>query len=103
MEEQPGRPPPYISYLKLEFPSFSGEQPREWSGKCEQYFRIYQIPEPQWVEVATMHFTGRAHRWKEGYLIDKPNIRWEEFVEAVWRRFGGLIAQRMVREFNKLT
>nr|CAD1820456.1 unnamed protein product [Ananas comosus var. bracteatus] len=80
-----------------------GEEPREWSGKCKQHFRIYQIPEPQWVEVATMHFSGKTHTWKEGYIMDKPNILWEDFVKAVWRRFGGSLAQRMVLEFNKLT
>nr|CAD1843422.1 unnamed protein product [Ananas comosus var. bracteatus] len=103
VEEQQGRPNYYVPYPKLDFLNFCGEEPREWSGKCEQYFRIYQIPEPQWVEVATMHFSGKAHRWKEGYLIDKPNITWEELSEAVCKRFGDSGIGRYVREFNKLT
>nr|CAD1835735.1 unnamed protein product [Ananas comosus var. bracteatus] len=93
----------HIPYPRLEFPTFQGEEPREWSSHCEQYFRIYQVPELQWVEIATMHFTGRAHRWKEGYLIDKPDITCEELVEAVCRRFDGSDLGRMIREFNKLT
>nr|CAD1843416.1 unnamed protein product [Ananas comosus var. bracteatus] len=102
-EEHQGRFQHHIPYLRLEFPTFQGEEPREWSSHCEQYFRIYQVPELQWVEIATMHFTGRAHRWKEGYLIDKPDITWEELVEAVCRRFDGSDLGRMIREFNKLT
>nr|CAD1817821.1 unnamed protein product [Ananas comosus var. bracteatus] len=79
-----------------------GDEPREWSSKCEQYYKIYQIHEPQWVEIATMHFTGKAHKWKEGYLIDKPDISWKELVEIVCKRFEGLDMGRIIREFNKL-
>ncbi len=49
-----------------------------------------------------MHFAGRAHRWKEGYIIDKPNITWEELVEATCRRFEGSDTRRFVMAFNKL-
>lgn len=92
-----------IPFPKLDLPAFNGEEPREWSGKYERYFRIYQIPEKKWVEVATMHFTGKAHRRKEGYLVDKPNINQEELTEAVCRRFGDSGIRKYVTEFNKLT
>ncbi len=92
----------YIPRPKLDYPTFGGEEPREWISKSEQYFRLYQIPEEQWVEVATLHFSGRAHRWKEGYLLDKPNISWEELTEATCRRFDGATMKKLMREFNKL-
>nr|CAD1832708.1 unnamed protein product [Ananas comosus var. bracteatus] len=40
----------------------------------------------RWVEIATMHFTGKAHKWKEGYFIDKPDISWKELAEIVCKR-----------------
>lgn len=57
------RTPYHIPFPKLKFPTFEGTEPREWADRCEQYFNLHQIPEQQWVEVATMHFTGRAHKW----------------------------------------
>ncbi len=102
MEEHPGKPTHHIQYPKLAFPTFNREEPKEWSSKCKQYYMIYQIPKLQWVEIATMHFSSRAHKWKEGYLIDKPNINWDELVEAACRRFEGLEIKRLVKEFNKL-
>lgn len=72
IEEQQGRPNDLVPYPKLEFLAFHGEEPKEWSSKCEQYFRIYQLLEPQWVEIATTHFSWKARSWKEGYLIDNP-------------------------------
>ncbi len=92
----------YVPHPKLDYPTFEGEEPREWMKKSEQYFRIYQIPEDQWVEIATMYFGGRAHRWKEGYLLDKPNINWEELTDGVCRRFDGALMKKLVRKFNKL-
>ena len=87
MEDLSGRTNFHIPYLKLDFPTFNGEKPREWGSKYKQYFKIYQIPITHWVKVATMYFIGKAHRWKEGYLIDKPNLNWKELIEVVNRRF----------------
>ncbi len=61
----------HIPFPKLEFPIFNGEEARAWVDRCEQYFGNHQIPEHQWADIATMHFTGKAHRWKQGYLVDK--------------------------------
>ncbi len=70
--------------------------------RSEQFFKLYQIPEEHWVEVATMHFTGKAHKWKEGYMVDKPELEWAELAEAVCRRFDGASMKKLVRKFNKL-
>ncbi len=96
------RQPHFIPYPKLDFPIFGGDEPREWFSRSEQFLRLYQIPEEQWVEIATMHFTGKAHKWKEGYMLDKPELGWEELVEAICRRFDGDSMKKLVREFNKL-
>ena len=96
------RTPLHLPYPKLEFPTFNGEEPREWSSKSEQYFKIYQIAVVEWVEITTVHLMRKAHRWKEGYLIDKPNLSWEELVEAVNRRFDSRNMKQLIRKFNKL-
>lgn len=49
-----------------------------------------------------MHFTEKAHRWKQGYLIDKPDISWEELTEALYKRYDCTSIRKLVREFNKL-
>ena len=54
------------------------------------------------MEIATMYFTGRAYKWKECYFIDKQNVKWEELVEAICRRFDGNSMKQLVKEFNKL-
>ncbi len=56
-----GRAQYHIPFPKLEFPVFNGEETREWVDKCEQYFGIHQIPEEHWVDIASMHFTGKAY------------------------------------------
>lgn len=101
MEEIQGRAKFHLPYPKLDFPTFS-EEPREQGSKYEQYFKTYQIHVNHWVEIATMHFIGKAHRWKDCYLIDKPNLSWEELLEAVRRRFDNNSMKQLVREFNKL-
>ena len=43
MEDIPSRTNFHIPYPKLDFSTFSREEPREWDSKYEQYFKIYQI------------------------------------------------------------
>ncbi len=92
----------HVPFPKLEFPIFVGEEPRVWVENCEQYFEVYQIPQHQWMGIATMHMTGRARTWKQSYLIQKQLVSWDEFVEALCRRFGQTGKRYLIREFNNL-
>ncbi len=92
----------HIPYPRLEFPIFMGEEPRVWVEHCEQYFEIYQIPQHQWMSVATMHISGRARTWKQSYLVNRQIVSWDEFIEALCRRFGQIGERYLIREFNNL-
>jgi len=39
---------------KLDFPSFSGENPQFWKAKCEKYFNVYSVHLDLWVRVASL-------------------------------------------------
>lgn len=93
---------PHVPFPKLEFPYFNGEEPWEWLTNCEQYFKVYQIPQPQWVGIATMHLNGRARSWKQSYFLSKPRVTWEDFAKALCKRFAHIGERYLVREFSNL-
>ncbi|KAJ9552427.1 hypothetical protein OSB04_016472 [Centaurea solstitialis] len=79
---------PHRPYNKIEFPNFSSGDPRGWLLKAEKYFRYYQIPDEEKVEIASMHLEGDAlnlYSWLSG---DHPITFWEELVQAFTRNFG---------------
>ncbi len=92
----------HTPYPWLEFLTFTGDEPRVWVENCEQYFEVYQIPHHQWLNIATMHMSGRARTWKQSYLVHKQMVSWEEFVESLYRRFAQTGERYLVREFNNL-
>jgi hypothetical protein len=46
---------PHHSLPKMPFPTFSGDNPKIWLNKCNNYFSMYSIPEGLWITAATMH------------------------------------------------
>ena len=56
---------------ELEFPSFDGTHPRNWVKKCSRYFVLCKIPESQRVDVASIHFTGKAETVCKLYCCQK--------------------------------
>ncbi|GJT98520.1 putative ABC-type xenobiotic transporter [Tanacetum coccineum] len=77
----------YRPYNKIDFPNFSGGDPRGWLLKAEKYFRYYQIPDEEKVEIASMHLEGDAldlYSW----LSNGQFIFWEELVQAFTKNFG---------------
>nr|GEX69751.1 retrotransposon Gag domain, retroviral aspartyl protease [Tanacetum cinerariifolium] len=47
-------------FHKIEFPVFSGGDPRGWILKAEKYFRFYNTLDEEKVDVAAMHLEGDA-------------------------------------------
>jgi hypothetical protein len=45
---------------KLNFPSFDGSNPKLCLSRCLDYFELYDVEEPRWIMVATMHFIPPA-------------------------------------------
>ncbi|KAD7477760.1 hypothetical protein E3N88_00896 [Mikania micrantha] len=75
-------------YNKIDFPTFNGGDPRGWVLKAEKYFRYYQIPEEEQVDVASMHLEGDALDLFSWLSTDQPIQFWDELVHAFQRNFG---------------
>ncbi|GKB03765.1 retrotransposon gag domain, retroviral aspartyl protease, partial [Tanacetum coccineum] len=77
----------YRPYNNIDFPNFSGGDPRGWLLKSKKYFRYYQIPDEEKVEIALMHLEGDAldlYSW----LSNGQFIFWEKLVQAFTKNFG---------------
>jgi len=59
---------------KLEFPIFDGTNPRYWIKKCSRYFALCKIPDDQRLDVASIHFVGKAETWFASYIAAKKNV-----------------------------
>ncbi|KAL0462917.1 UNVERIFIED_CONTAM: hypothetical protein Slati_0179300 [Sesamum latifolium] len=76
---------------KVEFPKFDGDDLRGWLFKCEQFFKVDDTPSDAKVKLATVHLEGRALQSHQVYMKSRltrevPN--WEEYVRALYDRFG---------------
>ncbi|CAL1393844.1 unnamed protein product [Linum trigynum] len=98
----PGNQNQFHQLPRLDFPPFNGDDPREWTRKCEKLFEIYGIPPDQKVNLAVIYFQRRADLWFEGWKIGRQELNWEEFVAALCQRFGNRTYGGVVAEFNKL-
>lgn len=74
--------------MKLEFPSFFGEEPTSWIYKANQHFTYYNILDNEKLMMASFHMDGEALVWfQEGE--DVGVIRnWEKLVQALLIKFG---------------
>ncbi|KAD6795515.1 hypothetical protein E3N88_06411 [Mikania micrantha] len=79
---------PYRPYNKIDFPAFSGGDPRGWLLKAEKYFRHYQIPDEEKVEIASMYLEGDALDLYSWLSNDQPITFWEELFQAFTKNFG---------------
>nr|CAD1820185.1 unnamed protein product [Ananas comosus var. bracteatus] len=90
----------YMPYMELSFPDFNGTDPKGWLRNCEQYFDRYQVPEQQWIGIASMHIEGDARFWKQAYFFNRPRVNWSEFSDAICKRFTAAKEGYPIREFN---
>ncbi|KAL4289992.1 hypothetical protein GQ457_14G023380 [Hibiscus cannabinus] len=78
----------YMSKPRIEFQTFDGTNPRGWIRKCQKYFAIFEVPENQKLELATMYLVGKAETWFDGYMMQKNRLTWREFISDLCHRFG---------------
>ncbi|KAM0035237.1 putative retrotransposon gag domain, aspartic peptidase domain superfamily [Helianthus debilis subsp. tardiflorus] len=78
----------YRPYNKIEFPKFSEGDPRGWTLKAEKYYRYYNIPEEEKVDVASMHLEGDALDLYSWLSSDQEIEYWEDLVRALQKNFG---------------
>ncbi|VFQ67522.1 unnamed protein product, partial [Cuscuta campestris] len=78
------RPP----YAKIEFPKFSGGDPRGWILKAEKYFRYYETPDEEKVDIASMYLEGDALDMFSWALSERTVLYWEELVKILQEQYG---------------
>lgn len=88
---------PRYSAPKLTFPSFEGVDPKIWRDKCEDFFRIMDLPESMWVNTASMHMNGNATKWARVLRCKGELGNWEQFMQAVEDKLGLMI---IYKHFN---
>ncbi|KAK2978834.1 hypothetical protein RJ640_030645 [Escallonia rubra] len=105
---QQNTPPPFTGNLppprlpKLSFPRFSGDDPRGWVRKAEQYFDLCPVHEDFKVAYASVHFDAQAEHWYAAYIKPIENVDWDSFVRDLYARFSVLTGVSVLGEFNKL-
>lgn len=75
-------------YAKIEFPRFSGGDPRGWVLKAEKFFRYYAVPEEEKVEVAAMYLEGDALDLFSWINAEHTILYWAELVRSLNEHFG---------------
>lgn len=73
---------------KLDFPKFSGGDPRGWILKVEKFFRSYDTQEEEKVDVAAMYLEGDALDLFSWINAQHTMLYWEEFVKLLQEHFG---------------
>ena len=53
---------------KMQFPTFVGDNTYIWKDKCEDYFKIFNLPETMWPTIASMHMDDKAAKWLKVYV-----------------------------------
>jgi hypothetical protein len=61
---------------KMNFPKFSGKNPNIWKNKCEDYFKLLDIPESMWTTPASLHMEGNAETWTQVYKLKEGLGSW---------------------------
>ncbi|CAN6236915.1 unnamed protein product [Urochloa humidicola] len=102
--EENGRRSQYTSHPrefklpKLDFPKFTGENPRVWREKSEKYFAMYGVPVHMWVSFATINFRGNAELWLQSYEAQHNIDNWPDLCVAIEQKFGQDLYQNHMRD-----
>jgi hypothetical protein len=89
-------------YPKLEFPKFSGENPRWWRDQCEMYFEVYAVHPALKTRFATLNFTGPATTWLQTVERRGRIGNWEKLCELVFAKFDKDQYPVLLKQFDAL-
>lgn len=77
---------PYLP--KMHFPTFSGDDPRIWKDKCQEFFKLYNISDNMKTSASSLSLEGNAARWYQVYKLQHGLTTWDTFIAAVEEKFG---------------
>jgi hypothetical protein len=91
-----------IDRPKLDFPSFSGDEPVNWLRLCEKYFALAGVPTETWVPLATLHCHGMAQTWWRSLRTPTNFMHWGQFCNMVFYRFSSHSSHSSLEHFHHL-
>ncbi|XP_061337055.1 uncharacterized protein LOC133284093 [Gastrolobium bilobum] len=77
-----------LRFMKMEIPSFEGQDPNNWIFKSELFFRLQQTPDHLKVQIVGLKMNSAAGDWFQWIFNSGTVQTWEEFTTAVRQRFG---------------
>jgi hypothetical protein len=83
---------------KLNFPEFTGENPRLWISRCENYFDMYEVESYRWIQIASMYLIDAAARWFQSVHHRLKSASWHEFATLLLDRFGREQKELLIRQ-----
>jgi hypothetical protein len=83
---------------KLNFPEFSGENPKLWLSRCEKYFDMYGVEEFRWIHIASMYLKDAAARWFQSIECRLRGASWKDFSILLLERFGREQKELLIRQ-----
>ncbi|KAK8916726.1 hypothetical protein KSP39_PZI022713 [Platanthera zijinensis] len=87
---------------RMYFPEFEGGDALEWIHKAELFFQYQEVPEGQWVQLASFHLKDDAFQWTQWFLRGREYVPWGEFVDGFTARFGPLEYENFEALLQKL-
>jgi hypothetical protein len=87
---------------KMNFPRFNGKNLNIWKNKCEDHYKLLNIPEAMWTTAASLHMEGNAESWLQVYKLKVGLGSWRDFIRAVQEKFGAYDYQHAIDELLDL-
>jgi hypothetical protein len=91
-----------IARPKLDFPTFSGEEPFNWLRQCEKYFSLASVPMDNWVPLATLYCNGIPQTWWRSLRTPTTYVLWAQFCNMVTNRFSQHSTHSSLEAFHNL-
>jgi hypothetical protein len=91
-----------IARPKLDFPTFSRDEPVNWLRQCEKYFVLASVPMDTWVPLASLHCYGMAQTWWRSLRTPTNFVHWAQFCNMIFSRFSTCSTHSSLKQFHHL-
>ncbi|GJV14754.1 hypothetical protein Tco_1360077 [Tanacetum coccineum] len=87
----------FTRVTKIEFPKFGGDDVKGWMYKCEQFFKVDNVPDEQKVPLISIHLFDIALMWHRQFmrLLGSDNV---SCIEEYQNSFDKLLSRVDIRE-----
>lgn len=74
--------------VRIDFPSFEGEDPTRWLYKANYFFKFYNTLPQHKLRLTSFHTESQALIWFQDLEESRNLVHWEGFTQALLTRFG---------------